>query len=41
MSTAILPLLAVLAGYLLGAIPFGVVVCRPLGKDPRLSLIHI
>ena len=35
MSTAILPLLAVLAGYLLGAIPFGVVVCRPLGKDPR------
>jgi glycerol-3-phosphate acyltransferase PlsY len=35
MSTAILLPLAVLAGYLLGAIPFGVVVCRPLGKDPR------
>ena len=36
MPTAILLPMAVLAGYLLGAIPFGVVICRPLGKDPRL-----
>jgi glycerol-3-phosphate acyltransferase PlsY len=29
-------LLVVLAvAYLLGAIPFGIVVCRPFGKDPR------
>lgn len=35
MPNAIVLPLAILAGYLLGAIPFGVVICRPLGKDPR------
>ncbi len=28
-------IVAVVAGYLLGSIPFGIVICRPLGKDPR------
>jgi glycerol-3-phosphate acyltransferase PlsY len=35
LQTAALVLLAVSAAYLLGAIPFGVVVCRPMGLDPR------
>jgi glycerol-3-phosphate acyltransferase PlsY len=32
---AVVPLVAVLLSYLLGSIPVGVVLCRPLGKDPR------
>ncbi len=28
-------LLATLLAYLIGSIPFGIVVCKPLGKDPR------
>ncbi len=30
-----LALLAIILAYLIGAIPFGIVVCRPLGIDPR------
>ncbi len=33
-STALL-LLAIVAAYVLGSLPFGVLVCRPLGRDPR------
>ena len=28
-------LLSTLAAYLLGSIPFGILICKPLGKDPR------
>jgi len=33
--TLVLAALAVAAAYVLGSIPFGILVCRPLGKDPR------
>lgn len=35
MNPTLLTLLAVLVAYLLGSIPCGVWICRPLGKDPR------
>jgi glycerol-3-phosphate acyltransferase PlsY len=28
-------LLSTLAAYLLGSVPFGILICKPLGKDPR------
>lgn len=36
MNPSLLMPLAVLVAYLLGSIPCGVWICRPLGKDPRL-----
>jgi acyl phosphate:glycerol-3-phosphate acyltransferase len=34
-EVGVVPLVAVVLSYLLGSIPVGVVICRPLGKDPR------